>query len=107
VARRADPIGLGREVYEDLRTDHPQRAAERAGICRTSALVRQVQLALAMFMLARYFSFMERKIEPSSRIYGDALRRTDPEIFDAIMAEEKRQRENIELMHRKISPAGR
>src|SRR5207244_6495633 len=30
--------------------------------------------------------------------YGDALRRVDPEIFDAIMAEEKRQRENIELI---------
>src|SRR5207248_9306287 len=34
----------------------------------------------------------------SSRTYGEALRRTDPEIFDAIMAEEKRQRENIELI---------
>src|SRR5206468_1596104 len=29
---------------------------------------------------------------------GDALRRVDPEIFDAIAAEEKRQRENIELI---------
>src|SRR5206468_8147269 len=30
--------------------------------------------------------------------FGDALRKVDPEIFDAIMAEEKRQRENIELI---------
>ena len=30
--------------------------------------------------------------------YGEALRRVDPEIFDAIAAEEKRQRENIELI---------
>jgi glycine hydroxymethyltransferase len=30
--------------------------------------------------------------------YGDALRRVDPEIFDVIAAEEKRQRENIELI---------
>jgi glycine hydroxymethyltransferase len=30
--------------------------------------------------------------------YGEALRKVDPEIFDAIAAEEKRQRENIELI---------
>src|SRR5437899_5735941 len=30
--------------------------------------------------------------------YGETLRRVDPEIFDAIAAEEKRQRENIELI---------
>src|SRR2546423_10284018 len=30
--------------------------------------------------------------------YGDALRKIDPEIFDAIVAEESRQRENIELI---------
>src|SRR5207302_7722909 len=29
---------------------------------------------------------------------GGSLRRVDPEIFDAIMEEEKRQRENIELI---------
>ncbi len=34
----------------------------------------------------------------SSPRYGDALRRVDPEIFDAITAEERRQRENIELI---------
>jgi glycine hydroxymethyltransferase len=30
--------------------------------------------------------------------YGEALRKVDPEIFDAIVAEEKRQRDNIELI---------
>ena len=30
--------------------------------------------------------------------YGEALRRVDPEIFDVIVAEETRQRENIELI---------
>src|SRR5439155_10068740 len=39
-----------------------------------------------------------QKSTSSPRIYGEALRRTDPEIFDAIVAEEKRQRENIELI---------
>src|SRR6266487_2844668 len=36
----------------------------------------------------------QERLTPSSRIYGEALRRTDTEIYDAIMAEEKRQREN-------------
>src|SRR5437879_12740362 len=39
-----------------------------------------------------------QKSTSSPRIYGEALRRTDPEIFNAIVAEEKRQRENIELI---------
>ena len=34
----------------------------------------------------------------SAPCYGEALRKVDPEIFDAIAAEEKRQRENIELI---------
>src|SRR5207247_3785840 len=38
------------------------------------------------------------RLTSSSRIHGEAVRRTDPESFDAIMAEEKRQRENIELI---------
>src|SRR5207253_4721337 len=39
-----------------------------------------------------------QKSTSSPRIYGEALRRTDPEIFNAVVAEEKRQRENIELI---------
>src|SRR5947207_13298066 len=34
----------------------------------------------------------------SAPCYGEALRRVDPEIFDAIAAEGKGQRENIELI---------
>src|SRR5437764_15422516 len=34
----------------------------------------------------------------SAPCYGEALRKVDPEIFDAIAAEEKQQRENIELI---------
>jgi len=47
---------------------------------------------------------LSRPFEPgsiasaSAPSYGDALRKVDPEIFDAIAAEVKRQRENIELI---------
>src|SRR5436189_809931 len=46
---------------------------------------------------------LPRQIETGSFVskpprYGEALRRGDPEIFDAIAAEEKRQQENIELI---------
>src|SRR5947208_8460549 len=47
---------------------------------------------------------LSREFDPGSagatsdQCYSAALRRVDPEIFDAIMAEEKRQRENIELI---------
>ena len=37
-------------------------------------------------------------VRQSSPRYGGGLRKVDPEIFDAIAAEEKRQRENIELI---------
>src|SRR5437773_2585841 len=44
------------------------------------------------------YPMQPQKSTSSPRIYGEALRRTDPEIFDAIVAEEKRQRKNIELI---------
>ncbi|MGH7982084.1 MAG: serine hydroxymethyltransferase [Candidatus Udaeobacter sp.] len=95
-----DPIGLGREVYEDCA--HiiknalpsvlafveqgalvPPGAASTGGVYAGSDISRDVE---------------SEKMTSSSRIYGEALRRTDPEIYEAIMAEEKRQRENIELI---------
>jgi glycine hydroxymethyltransferase len=47
---------------------------------------------------------LSRQFDPGSiastspPCYGEALRKVDPEIFDTIAAEEKRQRENIELI---------
>src|SRR5438034_3325018 len=46
---------------------------------------------------------LPRQVETGSFVskpprYGEALRKVDPEIFDAIAAEEKRQQENIELI---------
>src|SRR6266478_6365598 len=95
-----DPIGLGREVYEDcariIKNALPsvlafveQSALVPPGAARTGSAYPGDDIAYPM---------EPQKSTSSPRIYGEALRRTDPEIFDAIVAEEKRQRENIELI---------
>ena len=98
-----DPIGLGREVYE-----HCARIIKNA-LPSVLAFVEQGELVRPGATRARELSsysmdHLPHRIEtgltgskPPPR-YGEALRRVDPEIFDAIAAEEKRQRENIELI---------
>jgi glycine hydroxymethyltransferase len=97
-----DPIGLGRDVYEDC-----VRTIKNA-LPSVLAFVEQGELVRpgAARKSDRFYPTNDRspQIEAgtirstSSPRYGDALRRVDPEIFDAIVAEEKRQRENIELI---------
>ncbi len=92
-----DPIGLGREVYEDcartIKNTLPSVLSfvEQGELAPTSRTSR----ATPCFM-----SDFPQPIEAtgSTSISGSALRKTDPEIYDAIQAEEKRQRENIELI---------
>src|SRR5437762_2155519 len=95
-----DPIGLGREVYEDcariIKNALPsvlafveQSSLVPPGAARTGSVYPGDDIAYPM---------EPQKSTSSPRIYGEALRRTDPEIFDTIVAEEKRQRENIELI---------
>src|SRR5213595_461662 len=98
-----DPIGLGREVYA-----HCARIISNA-LPSVLAFVEQGELVRPGATRTRELSShpMDHPphrtesgltgLNPQPR-YGDALRRVDPEIFDAIMAEEKRQRENIELI---------
>jgi glycine hydroxymethyltransferase len=98
-----DPIGLGREVYEDcariIKNTLPSVLAfvEQGELVRPGAVRSSDISSYAMDHLSRQF-------EPGSiastspSCYGEALRKADPEIFDAITAEEKRQRENIELI---------
>jgi glycine hydroxymethyltransferase len=92
-----DPIGMGRDVYETC-----ARTIKNA-LPSVLAFVEQSELAPTA-----------RNAGASSYLMGDApqiptgtggsasnlggLRKTDPEIFDAVSAEEKRQRENIELI---------
>jgi len=98
-----DPIGLGREVYEDcariIKNALPSVLAfvEQGELVRPGAMQSSDISSYSMDHLSRQFD--PGSIAPTSApCYGDALRRVDPEIFDAITAEEKRQRENIELI---------
>ncbi|HET9418215.1 MAG TPA: aminotransferase class I/II-fold pyridoxal phosphate-dependent enzyme, partial [Chthoniobacterales bacterium] len=95
-----DPIGLGRDVYEDCARTIKNALPSVLAFVEQSALVPP---GAARTGGAYVISHTAHPMEParstsSSRVYGEALRRTDPEIYDAIMAEEKRQRENIELI---------
>jgi glycine hydroxymethyltransferase len=97
-----DPIGLGREVYEDcariIKNALPSVLAfvEQGQLVRPGA-TRSSEISYSMDHLSRQFD-PESIASKSAPCYGDALRKTDPEIFDAVAAEEKRQRENIELI---------
>jgi len=97
-----DPIGLGREVYEDC-----ARIVKNA-LPSVLTFVEQGELVRPGTARGPGISYSVSNHAPqiktemirstSSPRYGDALRRVDPEIFDMITAEEKRQRENIELI---------
>ena len=97
-----DPIGLGREVYEDCARIIKKALPSVLAFVEQGELVRPVMARRPDIS----YSLSDRppQIETgmsrstSSPCYGDALRRVDPEIFNAIAAEEKRQRENIELI---------
>jgi glycine hydroxymethyltransferase len=95
-----DPIGLGRDVYEDCaRIIKNALPSVLAFIEQTSLVPPGAARTGGVYAGGHISHSMEpERLTPSSRIYGEALRRTDPEIFDAIVAEEKRQRENIELI---------
>jgi glycine hydroxymethyltransferase len=98
-----DPIGLGREVYEDcariIKNALPSVLAfvEQGELVRRGAIRSPDVSSYSMDHLSRQFEPGSIASSSAPR-YGDALRRVDPEIFDAIAAEEKRQRENIELI---------
>jgi glycine hydroxymethyltransferase len=95
-----DPIGLGRDVYEDCARTIKNALPSVLAFVEQSSLVPPgaARTGGAYVGTDISHSMEPERLTPSSRIYGEALRRTDPEIFDAIVAEEKRQRENIELI---------
>ena len=95
-----DPIGLGREVYEDCAHIIKNALPSVLAFVEQSSLVPPGAARTGGPYVNDDISHHVKpeKLTPSSRIYGEALRLTDPEIFDAIVAEEKRQRENIELI---------
>jgi len=97
-----DPIGLGREVYEGcariIKNALPSVLAfvEQGELVRPGA-VRSSDISYSIDHLSQQFE-PGSIASTSAPCYGAALRKVDPEIFDAIAAEEKRQRENIELI---------
>ena len=98
-----DPIGLGRDVYEDcariIKNALPSVLAfvEQGELVRPGAIRSSDVSSYSMDHLSRPFE-AGAIASKSAPCYGEALRKVDPEIFDAIAAEEKRQRENIELI---------
>ena len=97
-----DPIGLGREIYEDCARIIKKALPSVLAFVEESELVRPgtIRRSDVSYSMSERSSEMEPGMiwPTSSPRYGDALRRVDPEIFDAIAAEERRQRENIELI---------
>jgi len=98
-----DPIGMGREVYEECARTIKNALPSVLGFVEQGELVppgatrnRGIS-SYSMSDISR-----PTHLPAGSTSYGgsalEALRKVDPEIYDAIRAEEKRQRENIELI---------
>lgn len=97
-----DPIGMGRDIYEEC-ADCIDKA-----LPSVLAFVEQTELAVPRHGHGSGAprSGLETMAHPFESEAGDeildslgkSLRQVDPEIFDAICAEERRQRENIELI---------
>ena len=93
-----DPIGMGRDVYEVC-----ARTIKNA-LPSVLAFVEQSELAptprtggASSYSMGDLPPTQSGSVGSTSSPSG-GLRKVDPEIFDAITAEEKRQRENIELI---------
>ena len=98
-----DPIGMGRDVYEDCARTIKNALPSVLDFVEQSELVPPG--ATRNRGISSYsMSEPSRPVQTAagSAYYGgssmEALRKVDPEIYDAIRAEEKRQRENIELI---------
>jgi glycine hydroxymethyltransferase len=97
-----DPIGLGRDVYEvcaaTIKNALPSVLSfvEQSEFARPGG--RRAGGAVHLTMAEAPHSNPAPSSTSGKFVYGDALRRVDPEIFDVVSAEEKRQRENIELI---------
>jgi len=98
-----DPIGLGREVYEDCARTIKNALPSVLSFVEQSELVppgAARNRGISSYSMSDVSRPIQTSAGPTS--YGgssfEALRKVDPEIYDAIRAEEKRQRENIELI---------
>jgi glycine hydroxymethyltransferase len=94
-----DPIGLGRDVYEDCARTIKNALPSVLAFVEESELAPTSRTGHASYFMSDLSSqYPAQSGGPTSFPGGASLRKVDPEIFDAIQAEEKRQRENIELI---------
>jgi glycine hydroxymethyltransferase len=97
-----DPIGCNRDVYSVC------AATIKNALPTVLAFVEQSELAVPAKSRGGGASSFTMADQPNDIASGgpggppppdkSALRKVDPEVFDAVVAEEKRQRENIELI---------
>lgn len=99
-----DPIGMNRHAYDEC------ASTIKNALPAVLAFVEQSDLAVpanprgsgsggASYLMADLpLESPSTSTTSSSGSVGGGLRKTDPEMFDVIAAEEKRQRENIELI---------
>ena len=96
-----DPIGLGRDVYEVCARTIKNALPSVLAFVEQSALVppgSSRKGSTSSYSMGDIPHQIHSGSASHQWVYGEALRRVDPEIFDAISAEENRQRENIELI---------
>jgi glycine hydroxymethyltransferase len=90
-----DPIGLGRDVYNDCaETIKNALPSVLAFVEESEVPISASRRGPSLFSMSNVPSSTSLETDSS----GGGLRKVDPEIFNAIAAEEKRQRENIELI---------
>jgi glycine hydroxymethyltransferase len=94
-----DPIGMDRDTYLQC------AATIKNALPSVLAFVEQSQIAVSARSRAGLITSypmgdLSQRSETETRLPANSggLRKVDPEVFDAIAAEEKRQRENIELI---------
>lgn len=96
-----DPIGLGRDVYEVCARTIKNALPSVLAFVEQSALVppgSSRKGGSSSYSMGDIPQQIHSGSASHQWVYGEALRRVDPEIFDVISAEENRQRENIELI---------
>src|SRR3982751_285672 len=96
-----DPIGLGRDVYEVCARTIKNALPSVLAFVEQSALVppgSSRKSGSSSYSMGDLPQHVQTGSATPQWLYGEALRRVDPEIFDVIRAEENRQRENVELI---------
>ena len=93
-----DPIGLGRDVYEVCARTIKNALPSVLAFVEQSELAPTPRTGGASSYSMGDLSSHSSAGSTSSPAPSGGLRKVDPEVFDAIAAEEKRQRENIELI---------